>query len=172
MADGWLIIELSDNIDNPDYCDIDTAVRNVFGERVDYFIPIHYEKLGSYTSTLELIQGYVFVKDCEKAREGLANIRDNRLFIGPICSSGKFQTINAHEIVALKNKIRNRLRKKFAPGTKVRVLGGALKDLIGEVVGMDDGGLNVMVRIVRTSREILAPVPATLVEKVEEPCLK
>lgn len=163
----WLIIELSDLVDNPSYCEIENAITSVFGDKSDYFIPIHYEKMGSYTSTSVLLQGYVFVRDCEQVRNSLSNIHDSRLFQGAIVRGGKIQTVDSNAVAVLRRKLRQSLKKRFAVGTKVLICDGPLKNLTGEIVGKEDDGLTLTVKVVRISREILAPIPATLVEVIK-----
>ena len=160
----WFILELSDNIDNPGYCEIKSAIVDIFGETIEYFIPIHHQQMGTYISTSTYIPGYVFIKDCEEARSAATNIKDNRMFNRILIRNGKFNIISSAVVAGLKRRLKNSLKKNFEPGTKVKVCEGALKNLIGEVVTMEDGGLNVVVRIQRLSREIIAPIPATLVE--------
>jgi transcription antitermination factor NusG len=48
------------------------------------------------------------------------------------------------------------------------VLDGVFKNLVGEVIGIEDHGKRIMVRIKRISREIIAPIPATLLQKYDE----
>jgi len=163
---NWLIIELSDLIDNPSYSDIENGITSVFGDDVEYFIPIHHERIGSYTSTSVLMQGYVFVKDCSKVRDQLPIISDHRLFHGVLVYGGKIQTVKSSVVAGLKRKLKKSLKKRFSQGKRVRICDGALKNLIGEVVSVEDDGLNIMVKVTRISREILAPIPATQVEEV------
>ena len=163
---NWLILELCDFIDNITYKDIEGAITVTFGEGIEYFIPMHHEEMGSYTSTSTLMDGYVFVKDCPEARDCLLDMKDQRLFSKVLCKKGEFITVNSRTIAGLKHKLSNSLKKRFVPGTNVKILGGVFKNLIGEVIGVEDKGLKIMVRIKRRSREMIAPIPATLMEKV------
>lgn len=164
---NWLILELCDFIDNISYKDIESALTVTFSDGIEYFIPMHYEEMGSYTSTSTLMDGYVFVKDCPEARNCLANMKDQRLFSKVLCKKGQFITVNSRVIAGLKHKLSNSLKRKFVPGANVKILGGVFKNLIGEVIGIEDKGLKIMVKIKRRSREMIAPIPATLLEKVE-----
>jgi transcription antitermination factor NusG len=163
----WVIIELSDLVDNPSFCEIENAITSIFGDDTDYFIPIYHEKMGSYTSTSVLMQGYIFVKDCEVVRSALVNVKDHRLFQGALVYGGKIQTVPSGIISGLRRKLKNSLKKRFTVGKKVKICDGALKNLIGEVVGVEDDGLSIMVKVNRISREILAPIPATLIEEIK-----
>jgi len=163
---NWIILELCDFIDNISYKDIETALTVTFGDTVEYFIPMHFEEMGSYTSTSTLMDGYVFLKDCSGVQESLVNIKDQKFFSKVLCEKGKFVTVDSRVIAGLKNKLRNTLKKKFTPGSKVKVLDGVFKNLIGEVLCVEDQGRKVMVKIKRVSREMIAPIPATLLEKV------
>ena len=160
----WLIIQLNDSIDLPEYREIEAAVQEVFGTDADYFIPIHYQKIGTYVSNSTLIPGYIFIKDTEKAREMLSSMGNSRVLVGALVLDNKIQTVSSVVIAGLRRRLRSSIKKNLRAGTKVRVCGGALKNLIGEVVSMEDDGHKVMVRISRLSRDILAPIPATLVE--------
>jgi transcription antitermination factor NusG len=164
---NWLILELCDFIDNISYKDIEGAITVTFGEDIEHFIPMHYEEVGSYTSTSTLMDGYVFVKDCPEARSSLINMRDQRLFSKVLCKKGQFITVDSRVIAGLKNKLNGTLKKKFTPGTKVKILGGVFKNLIGEILGAEDKGRNFMVKFKRVSREMIAPIPATLMEKID-----
>jgi transcription antitermination factor NusG len=164
----WIIIELSDTVENIGYDDIKNALLNAFGESIEYFIPIHHEMVGSYSSTSVLMEGYAFVKDSDYVRDHILNLRDQRIFSKVLCNKGRYQTLNSHEIAGLKHKLKNSLKKKLASGTRARITEGVFKNLIGEVIGVEDGGKRIIVRIKRISREIIAPVPATALQKIED----
>lgn len=167
MAD-WIILQLSDSIENPEYRDIHGALVKAFGDHAEFFIPIHHEKVGSYTSTCTLFQGYVFVKDGHEVREALSTVTDNRLFQGPLRKAdGKIHTERSTVVASLRRRLTNSLKSKIPIGSLVKISEGPLKDLVGQVVGIEDGGHVVVVKVRRYSRDILAPIPATLVEKVE-----
>jgi len=51
---------------------------------------------------------------------------------------------------------------------KIRVLEGVFKNLKGEVISIEDNGKKVMIRIKRLTREIIAPIPSTLIEHYKE----
>jgi len=165
---AWLILELSDFLDNIQYKDIENALITTFGREIDYFIPIYYEEIGSYTSTSTLMDGYVFVKDSPEIQKSIGNIRDHRLFSKVLCDKGQYATISSRVIAGLRQKLKNTLKKKYKSGSRVKVLDGVFKGLVGEVIGVEDDGRRIMVRIKRVSREIIAPIPATLLELVME----
>lgn len=166
MVSSWLILELSDFIDNIGYKDIESALTTTFGD-IEYFIPMHFEEMGSYNSTSTLMDGYVFLKDSVRVQESLVNLKDQKLFSKILCEKGKFVTVDSRVIAGLKHKLKNTLKKKYAPGSRVKVLDGVFKNLVGEVIGIEDQGRKVMVKIKRVSREMIAPIPATLLEKIE-----
>lgn len=165
-SDQWYIIELNDSIEGLAYRDIEAAILTTFGD-VDYFIPIHNEKMGSYTSTSTLMEGYAFIKDGEGIRENMLNLRESKIFSKVLVQSGKYQTISSTEIRSLRAKLKNSLKRKFSEGTKVKILEGIFKNLIGEVIGVEDDGKRIMVKIKRISREMIAPIPATLLEAID-----
>jgi len=164
---NWLILELSDLVEGVGYREIESAIVTTFGDGADYFIPIHHEKMGSYTSTSTLMEGYAFVKDTPEARASIINLRDQRIFARILHHSGKFQTVDAQTIAVLKRKLKNSLKRRFVLGSKVFVMEGVFKNLTGEVIGIEDDGKKVMVKIKRVSREMIAPIPATLLRAVD-----
>lgn len=164
--DQWLILELNDNFEDISYQEIEVAIIMAFGDGVDYFIPIYHECVGSYTTTSILMEGYAFVKDCPEIRQNINNLQEHKIFSRVLNYSGRYQTVNSNIIGGLKRKLKNSLKRKFSAGTKVQVLEGVFKNLIGEVIGIEDSGTKIMVRIKRISREIIAPIPSTLLKEV------
>lgn len=162
----WLILELNDTFENITYKDIENAIINAFGD-VEYFIPIAYEKMGSYISTDTLLEGYAFIKDCLEIRQNMFNIREEKVFTGFLCYDGKYQTVSSRIIGNLKRKLKASLKKKCMLGSKVKILDGVFKNLTGEVIGVEDQGKKIMVRIKRLSREIIAPIPSTIIGKIK-----
>jgi transcription antitermination factor NusG len=165
-SSNYLILELSDT-ESAEYREIEAAIITMFGE-VDYFIPIYHEKIGSYTSSSILMEGYAFVKDTPAVRDCLANLRDQRVFSKALCRGHRFETVSSTEIAVLKRKLKFSLKRRFSVGEKVKILDGIFKSLEGEVISIEDGGKTIMVKIKRISREMIAPVPATLLEKAED----
>jgi hypothetical protein len=164
----WIILELSDTVENVTYQDIETALLSAFGSSVEYFIPIYHEEIGSYTSTSTLMEGYAFIKDTPFIRSNILNLRDQRIFSRPLCQKGKYQTLTSRVIAGLRQKLKNTLKRKYTPGTRVKILDGVFKNLVGDVIGVEDQGKRIMVRIKRISREIIAPIPATLLQLFDE----
>jgi len=162
-----LILELNDIFENITYREIEAAIVTTFGD-VEYFIPIYHERMGSYTSTSTLMEGYAFVKDSPEVRQSIVNLREQRVFVGALCYSGKYQTLTSDTIGSLKRKLRNSLKKRFVIGTQIRVLGGVFKKMRGEVIAVEDNGKKIVVKIKMISREVIAPIPSTLLEKFKE----
>ena len=165
-AADWLIIELSEQSDGCTYSEIVTNIHNLFGEDVEFFIPTYQEKMGSYTSSCTLFDGYVFIKDTEDIRSSLLDLHDYRMFSKVLESHGHAHTINSNDIGIMKRKLKKSIKRKISIGSKVKILEGIFSNLPGEVVGIDDGGKKIMVRIKTLSREMIAPLPSTSV--VEE----
>ena len=166
-SNRWLILELNDVFENITYREIEAAIVTTFGN-VDYFIHIYHERMGSYTSTSTLMEGYAFVKDSPEVRQSLSNLREQRIFLGALCYSGKFQTLSSDAIGSLKRKLKNSLKKKFVIGTQIRVLDGVFKKMRGEVIAVEDNGKKIVVKIKMISREVIAPIPSTLLEKIKD----
>lgn len=165
---NYLILEINDNSDPLEYRDIEDAMRTMFGDATEYFIPIYHEKIGSYTSSSILMEGYAFVKDTPHARNCLANLKEQRIFSKALCHGNKFETVNSTAIAVLKRKLKHSLKRRYAVEDQVKVLDGIFKGLIGEVISIEDGGKTIMIKIKRVSREMIAPVPATLLKKIED----
>jgi transcription antitermination factor NusG len=161
----WFIIEINETA-NVDYAEISNAVVTIFGDDVDYFIPIHHEKMGSYISKSILMEGYVFVRNSHIVRENINEVKDQRIFLGPLTIGGKLQTINSHIIGSLRKKLKKSTSKKIKVGSNVEILEGTFKKLIGEVMDVEEDGRKITVRIKRLSREIIAPLPSTIVREV------
>jgi transcription antitermination factor NusG len=167
MSTGkWLIIELSEQLEGFSYSDISQNVKNLFGERVEYFIPVYQEKMGSYTSTCTLFDGYVFVKDSPGIRACLPYLRDYRMFSKALGCGGRIQTVDSTVIGVMKRRLKKSTKRNLDIGSKVKVLEGIFSNLVGEVVGVDDGGKRIMVKIKTLSREMIAPVPSTSIEEI------
>jgi len=164
-SSNYLILEIND-VESIEYREIEAAIISMFGE-VDYFIPIHHEKIGSYTSSSVLMEGYVFVKDTPLVRDCLVNLRDQRVFSKALCHGHHFDTVTSTEVAVLKRKLKLSLKRRFSVGEKVKILDGIFKSLEGEIISIENGGKTLMIKIKRISREMIAPVPATLLEKME-----
>lgn len=160
----WLVIELSELGETASFEEIANELSQVFCE--EYFIPVHHEQMGSYTSTSVLFEGYVFVKDTDKSRQNIDNIMDSHLLAGVLQVRGKYQTVGSKTIGVLKRKLKNSVKKKLKIGTKVQILEGIFKNLTGEIMSIDDGGKKVTVRIRRLSRQMIAPLPSTSVVEI------
>ena len=164
VGSEWLILQLNDISDTLGYKEIEVAIKAVFGDDAEYFIPIHYEPMGSYVSTCCLVEGYAFVRDSFSVRSNIMYINDQRLFTGVLHKKGKYETVNSHIIAGMKKKLRNSLKRKFILTDKVRILEGVFKNLVGEVVGIEDAGKKIFIKITRISREMIVPIPSTLLE--------
>ena len=162
----WLILQLNDYNNSIDYDEIENSVIDLFGNKAEYFIPIRKEKIGSYTSTCTLMDGYVFVKDSSSARSSLIDIDDYKVFSGVLESGGRACTVNSREIGVMKRRLSSLGKRKIPTGKSVRVLDGVFSNLVGEVMG-HTGDNKIVVRIKRPSREMIVPLPVTSVAEVE-----
>jgi transcription antitermination factor NusG len=154
-------LELSEIGEEATYPELVYAIQNIFGSTVEFFIPILYEQIGSYTSTNSLFDGYVFVVDTQENRTSLLGIRENRLFVGPLKIMGRIQTLTSSEINDLRQKLKNSLNKKFKQGSTVKICNGVFSDLEGEILAAEDNGRISTVRIMCQSREMIVPIPST-----------
>lgn len=164
MGSQWLILELSEQGEATGYNDLECFIRDIFGDKVEYFIPVHQERMGSYVSSSTLFEGYIFIKDNPEIRNKLGDIRDCRVFSKVLCTHSRLHTIPSRTIGVLRRRLKNSIKKKMSPGTQVKILEGIFESLSGEVISIEDEGKKVMVRIKTISREIIAPVPCTSIE--------
>lgn len=162
----WMILELSEQGISLSYSEIVACIKELFGDDVDFFLPVRQEKMGSYTSTCSLFDGYAFIRDGEKTRSCLINLKDFRAFSKVLSCRGHIQTVDSNAIGVLKRKLDKALKKSLGIGSKVKVLEGVFSNLVGEVVGIDDGGKKITVKIKTLSREMIAPVPSTSIEEI------
>lgn len=163
---NWYILEINESGETATYPEIVAGLQTVFGQDVEYFIPIYHEQMGSYTSTNVLFEGYVFVKDSDIVRSNLINIKDSGLFSGLLKICGKIKMLGSKDIAILRRKLKSSLNKKFQVGTKVKVHEGVFQNLEGEILSMESGGKIASVRIKCLSREIIAPIPTTCIEEM------
>jgi transcription antitermination factor NusG len=163
----WYIIELSEFGETATYPEIVAAIESVFGEKSEYFIPIHHEQMGSYVSTNTLFEGYVFIKDSDSVKKCLMNIKENRIFAGLLKTCGKIRMLDSYVIGGLKRKLKNSLNKKFQSGVKVKIHEGVFQNLEGEIQSMEEDGRIANIRVVCLSRVVIAPIPTTCIEEIK-----
>lgn len=160
----WIVIELSELGETATRVELESSLLELLGNEIEYFIPIHYEKIGSYTSTSTLFEGYVFIKDGPESREKVSDLRDFRFFTRVLSGDhGKIHTVDAYKIGALKRKLKKSIHKKIEIGTRVKILEGPFSNLSGEVINLEERGKRAIVRVKRLSRDMLVPVPSTSV---------
>jgi transcription antitermination factor NusG len=164
----WFIIELSEFGETVPYPELVEAIKMVFGQEVNFFVPIYHEQMGSYISTNLLFEGYVFVKDSNTVQEKLSNVKDCRIFSGLLKSCGKIQMLSSHVIGGLRRKLKHSINKDFQVGARVKIKDGIFQNLEGEVQSLEDNGKIANIKIVCLSREILAPIPTTCIEEIRE----
>jgi transcription antitermination factor NusG len=167
MSPGkWFIIEISEQGEGASYSELASNIKDLFGEDADFFIPTYQEKMGSYLSAYSLFDGYVFVRDGDKIRERLVNLRDFKVFAKVLECRGHYEMLGSHEIGSLKRKLAKASRKKLCVGSSVKILEGMFSKMTGEVVEINKEGKVAMVRIKTLSREWLAPIPVTSIEEI------
>jgi transcription antitermination factor NusG len=165
---NWLVIELSEAGESASRAELEAALRTLLGESIEWFIPIHHEKMGSYVSTSVLFEGYVFIRDCDDSRNSIHDIREHRMFNRILQCGGRFQTVDSYKIGVLRKKLKNSIKREFLVGTQVKILEGVFTDLLGEVIGNEDEGRKVVVRVKRQSREWVVPLPSTSVREADK----
>jgi len=165
---NWLIIELSEAGEKASRAELESALRTLLGENVEWFIPIHHEKMGSYVSTSVLLEGYVFIHDCDDARNCVHDIREHRMFNRILQIGSRFDVVDSNTVLALRRRLKNSIKREFLVRTQVRILEGVFKDLIGEVIDNEDDGRKVVVSVKRQSREWVVPLPSTSVREADK----
>ena len=166
QSSKWYVVELSEYGEAATYPERVSAIQSVFGSSVNYFIPMYHEEMGSYTSVNVLFEGYVFVQDSTEVSGNTVNIKESKLFSGLLKSGNKTQTVSSGVIGSLKRKLKNSLKKKMASGLRVKIHEGVFENLEGEILSVEKDGKLASVKIVCLSREIIAPIPITCLEKI------
>ena len=156
VENKWIIFLVKENIS--DYFEIENSIKKAF-KKADFFIPIHYQKMGSYDCFNTLIDGYVFVKDSKGVRDSLTNLPSSGALSGPLLCSNKIQTVNQSVITQFKKKLKSSFKNHgISEGNTVVVLKGIFESLRGEVISIESEE-KAVVRFVRLSREFIAPIP-------------
>jgi len=157
----WLIVELSEQGESASYDQLEKTLEHILGPGVDFFIPVHKEVMGSYTSMSVLFENYIFVKDCEDSRRRFDEIKECRYFHRILNTNGKVSTIDAQVVGSLKRKLLGLSKREYDVGTNVKIIDGIFQNMTGEILGIEDNGRKAVVRVKTYSREIIAPMPAT-----------
>ena len=152
----WIILQTRENAD--DYFDIEKSIKQIFGKNSEYFIPILYQKLGSYNCFNVLFDGYVFIRDTEDNRRILSDLSNSKTFLGPVVISNRIQTVDSYTIAKFKRQLKKRSTNIcIENGKTVYVMDGIFENLSGEVIGVEEN--KAIVRFVTLSREFIAPIP-------------
>lgn len=154
----WLILQLNDNYDiSEHYENIKMELSNIFGSDVEYFIPLHTEKIENKPVSLILFEGYVFVK-CNNNELDLFT-EEYDYIRGPLLQNNKAQYVYDKDINKFREQIENNLINLLPEkGQKVIPKVGVFKNLEGEVLSVNKKDLVARVLFKQASRVVQASI--------------
>jgi len=97
--------------------------------KVDYFLPLHFNKSKAYENKVFLFKGYIFLEYNKIEIPSYARLSATQYFIGPLLVGRKLHLIHNDEIKKLKKQLIKKVRPVIRVGDKVQVLDGKYKNL-------------------------------------------
>lgn len=155
----WAMFQLKEDFDIAEnYEAIEQELINVFGEGIEYFIPVYREKIDSSAVGLILFDGYIFLRFIDR-KECILDIGDCRYIQGPLMMGGKVSYATDKEINILRANLYKKLQKRFPRrGQTIVPKSGTFKNLEGKVVGIDRKNRVVRAVFKQSSREVGADI--------------
>lgn len=155
----WAIFQLKDDCDiSENYESIEQELKNIFGEEIEYFIPVYREKIDSSSVGLTLFDGYIFIRFLD-TQECVCNPGEYRYLEGPLMKGGKISYASDKEINILRSNLYKKLQKRFPRrGQMIVPKSGTFKNLEGKVVGVDRKNRVVRAIFKQSSREVGADI--------------
>jgi len=155
----WLILQLSEECSLEDKYDIViNDIKNIFGNNVEFFIPVHREKLNNKIVNIVLFEEYVFIKCNDTINETLFKERTENI-IGPVMSSGKCSFVCNKDINKFKDDLQDVIKSKIPKkGQMVIPREGSYKNLEGKVVLVDKNKMIATVVFEKRSRIVEVPI--------------
>jgi len=155
----WCIIELAEDISFEEHSDaIEHHINLVFGDDIEYFIPLYKEKIQDKVVSLILFEGYFFVR----SRSDVLNFPDKfrcEYFKGPMRNKKEVVEILGNKINELKNELKLKLKERIPKKKQIVVPKvGVFSNLEGEVISVDKKNLVAIVKFQYTTRIVEAPI--------------
>jgi len=155
----WNIIELAEDITFEEHSDaIEHHIKLMFGDDIEYFIPLYKEKVQDKVVSLILFEGYFFVR----SRSDILNFPDRfrcEYFKGPMKRKKIVVEILGVKINELKNELKLKLKARIPRKKQIVVPKiGVFSNLEGEVISVDKKKLVAIVKFQYTTRIVEAPI--------------
>jgi len=168
-SNKWLVVLLSEETSIGDHYNlIEYEIKDIFGQKVDFFIPFYRDKVGDKNICIVLFEGYIFVQE---PKEGFSEIDFSKVKTShvrsPLCSNGTFNYVNNNHINGFKKELRKKIKGMIPNlGQTVIPKEGVFKDLEGKVISIDKKKMILTVRFETSSRVVEAPVSIINVDYV------
>ncbi len=159
MNSEWFILRLCDHIQVTTHLDyIVSDLKKIFGQKVDFYIPIHTEFAHGKNIHLAIFEGYVFVKvETAEVKKNLKSIIYRSSVIDCILEKAPRvpYTLTQEEIDQFKNTGKSTTDGCYPEiGAKVQTIDGVLKGMDAVVIGVDKEKKAVQIRVTRRCREV------------------
>jgi transcription antitermination factor NusG len=153
--DKWLIVQLSEDCDLKESAEeVVQQLKDLCGEAVEFFIPMHIEYVKDKPIYFVLFEGYIFVRLTNDVTDVSFKDRTGHIS-GPLLSNGKNQHVHNKDINGFKREIKKRLKAKVpTKGQKVIPKVGDYKNLEGEVLSVDKKSMIAVVEFALASRVV------------------
>jgi transcription antitermination factor NusG len=153
----WIILELQENCQLDRQMDsVVSEIKNAFGEKVEYFLPVHVETINNKRLVTSLFDGYVFVNigKVKNAAKCIDSIRGSYI-AGPMVSRGTYTAVSDEEILRYKSRLEDILYT-WTPRREEEVVPkvGIFRNMVGTVKDVDLDKKEATVVFKTRSREV------------------
>lgn len=168
-TEEWFAVMLRDGCDlREDYRILKYEIEDVFGEDVEYFLPVYIEYVGKKIVGIVLFDGYVFIKRSETAHESCLTRRTEYLD-GILKNNGCQRPVTNRDINRFKTKLKHELANR-APkkGDRVKALEGTFKNMVGKVLSVRNSTKTARIEFKKKTRIVEDILSVVNFEVVEE----
>jgi len=153
----WMVVLLKETCDlSTDVENVEDELRRVFGDGVEFFIPIHSELIGGKRVSRVFIDRYIFVKKTDDVDESSFKNKTERIE-GILDTRGKY--VNDDEISRIKKAMTKDVNRNIPKkGQIVIPIEGSFKNLEGRVISVNKAKMVARVVFERSSRTVEAPI--------------
>lgn len=155
----WHIIELAEDISFEEHSNIiEHHIVEMFGDNIEYFVPLYKEKINEKVVSLVLFEGYFFVRSHPGILDSPDKFR-NEYIKGPMKKNRVIVDIPGSKINELKQELKLKLKERV-PKKKQIVIPkvGVFSNLEGEVIDIDKKNLVAIVKFQYSTRIVEAPI--------------
>lgn len=160
----WFSIMLRDDCNLcEDYKIIQYEIESVFGDSVEYFIPLYIEEVSKKPVGIELFDGYVFIKKSEEVDESCFTKKQSCL--DTLVKRRRGRVITNRDINRFKTELKHRLKNKLPnKGDKIMVYEGTFKNMKGKVLSVDKKNKSTRVEFRKKTRVVEATLSIVNIE--------